>query len=36
MNYYLFIMVMKEIVSMDAKGQPGAASVVSLPYPYNL
>jgi hypothetical protein len=30
MNYSLFIMVMKEMMSMEAKGQPGAAPATSL------
>jgi hypothetical protein len=36
MNYSLFIMVMKEMVPMEAKGQPGAA-VQRLPsYPWSI
>jgi hypothetical protein len=29
MNYSLFIMVLKEMVSMEVKGQPGAAPAAS-------
>jgi hypothetical protein len=28
MNYFLFIMMMKEMISMEAKGQPGATPAV--------
>jgi hypothetical protein len=28
-NYSLFIMLLKEMISMESKGQPGAASVAS-------
>jgi hypothetical protein len=32
-NYSLFIMLLKEMVSMESKGQPGAAPAVSPSYP---
>jgi hypothetical protein len=28
-NYFLFIMLLKEMVSMESKGQPGAAPLAS-------
>jgi hypothetical protein len=36
MNYSLFIMVLREIVSMEMKGQLGAASVAFPSYPRTL
>jgi hypothetical protein len=36
MNYSLFIMVMKEMMSMEEKGQPGEASAASPSYPHSL
>jgi hypothetical protein len=30
MNYLLFIMVLKKMVSIELKGQPGEASAASL------
>jgi hypothetical protein len=35
-NYSLFIMLLKEMVSMDFNGQRGAAPAVSPSYPQSL
>jgi hypothetical protein len=36
MNYSLFVMVLKEMVSMEAKGKLGAALAASSSYPRSL
>jgi hypothetical protein len=36
MNYSIFIMVLKEMVSMESKGQPGAALELPPSYPRSL